>query len=1134
MATQTTVLLADDYPLFRKGLRLLLENEQGIRVVGEAEDGQQAVKLVRELSPDVVVMDITMPNLDGIEATRHLVADSPKTKVMALSIHSGKRFVENMLRAGAVGYLLKESAPEELANGIRAVMRGEVCLSASIAGVVVSQYRNVLSGAETSAKPAELTAKEREMLQLLMEGGCTKEIASVLRISTKMVESRQRRVMQKLGVNSVAELTEMARQEGLLEPAGEHAPASGRASLPLMATKLHRPAVAADILPRARLLEQLNEGVQRPFTLISAQVGYGKSTLASRWLDACERPGAWVSLDEDDNDVRVFLRYLVAAIQGAFPTFGQETQALLEAPNLPPGSVLTRHLLNDLDQIDKPFILVLDDYHRIQETIVHDVLTELLEHPPRAMHLALLTRRDPPLPIGSLRAHGHVTEIGVDQLRFTVAETAAFLQKVLKVKVKDTTASVLEEKTEGWVTGLRLAALSVRNRNDLDRLVDSLQGSSRYIADYLIAEVVSKQPAAIAQYLLETSIQDRFCASLCEAVHLSDKAGGEKKGEIGGQEFVEWIEEANLFVIPLDERHEWFRYHHLFQQLLQDRLKRRMSPEDIATLHSRAGDWLADNGFIDEAIQHALAAGGVTGAVQLVEQNRQAMLNQDRWYVFEKWLPMFAESVIQQQPGLLMARAWVFLHHFDVPAIPSLLDAIESFLGDGPVEEALQAEIDFFRGYLAYFQNQGSRSLKYLEAARRGVLETHHEVRGQIEMMHGLANQMQGKKDAAVKALNDALNDHQPPQGVRKTRLLATLVYMHIISGDLGQALVANQQLYDVATKGSYAFAKVWSVYLQGLIHFYRNDLEEAIGHFRQAIEQRYILHTRAAVDCMAGLAFSYQATRQPDQADATMKLLFEYVAALDDLTYSMIAHSCRARLSIMQGEPKSAISGLRGSPPPVENMVFWIEIPVVTRCRALLAEGSDASLHKAERKLRELLQLNEDNHNTLHMIHIMSLLAVSYKKQEHIDEALETLGRAIDLAEPGGLIRPFVELGQPMADLLNRLIEQNVAVDYVGKLLAAFRGEERRPVPDASDSERAQPSSSSTEMWRVELLTQREQEILSLLAQGLSNKEIAAERFISPETVKRHVYNIYQKLDVHSRTSALAKATELGLLPRS
>ena len=1128
MDKQSTVLLVDDHAVFRKGLRLLLEAEPDLRVVGEAGDGQEAIDLARKLSPDVVVMDITMPNLNGIEATRHIISASPNAKVMALSIHSGKRFVEDMLRAGAAGYVLKDSAPEELVNGIRTVTRGEVYLSPAIVGVVVSQYVNVLARGDTSAGSTGLTAREREIVRLIAEGNSSKQIASVLRVEVKTVESTRRRIMKKLDVSSVAELTEVARQGGLFEPAGKHAPVGGAASLPLMATKLHRPAVAADIFARVRLLGQLNEGVQQPLTLISAPAGYGKSTLASRWLDACACPGVWLSLDEDDNDLRTFLSYFLAAIQTAFPEFGQATGGLLAAPNLPPGSVLTRHLLNDLDQIDKPFILVLDDYHRIHETAVDDVLTELLQHPPRAMHLALLTRRDPALPISTLRARGQVTEIGVRELRFTVAETAAFLQNILRATVKDTTAAILEKKTEGWVTGLRLAALSLRSREDLDRLAKSLQGSSRYIADYLIVEVVSRQPPEIAQYLMETSILGRFCASLCEAVHASHE--DREKGKISGADFIAWLERANLFVIPLDAENDWFRYHHLFQQLLRNQWEGRLRPDDISTLHARASAWSAANGLIDEAIRHSLAADDVIGAAQLVEQNRQAMLNNDRWYVLERWLSMFPEASIRQRPELLMAHVWVLYHHFAIAAIPSVIDTVESLLGDAPIAPALRGEIDFFRGYVLYFQNQGAKSLKYLQDALKRVPETYHEIRGQIEILHGLASQMQGRKEEAVGTLNDLLYNHRLPETIQKTRLLVTLVYIHIVAGELTEALAANQQLYNFSAKHGYTYADVWSVYLKGLIHYYRNDGEEAIRCFRQALEQKYLLHARAAVDSMVGLALLCQTERQSDEASATIRLLREYVDHLNDLAYSTIARSCEARLSIMQGEPESAVGWFRTNAPPAENMVWWLEIPAVTHCRVLLAEGSDRSLKECEAKLRELLQLNQDNHNTCHMIQIMVLLALACEKQERADEALTFLERAVTLAKPGGWIRPFIESGPSMADLLKRLAAKGVAEDYIDTLLDAIEREESTAVPDTARHPEVEPMPEAAER----LLTQREVEILSRVAEGLSNKEIAAKLFLSTETIKKHLYNAYQKLDADSRVTALAKARALGILPRS
>jgi LuxR family maltose regulon positive regulatory protein len=324
-------------------------------------------------------------------------------------------------------------------------------------------------------------------------------------------------------------------------------------------------------------------------TLISAPAGYGKSVLASQWLETCACPGAWLSLDENDNDLRVFLTYLLEAVQNAFPGATQEARTLLKAANLPPEKVLAHNLLNDLEQAEEPFILVLDDYHRIREKAVHDLLTELLRYPSPMLHLALLTRRDPPLPIGPMRAGGRVTEITVEHLRFTLSETTAFLERLLDVAPDENTLSVLEEKVEGWVAGLRLAALSLGRKGERDRIMKGLGEGLQFVQEYLMQEVLSQVPPAFANFLIEASILDRFCAPLCDAVHLSE--GQPVEDEAGGQEFIEWLEKTHLFVVPLDETRSWFRYHHLFQELLQNQLEGRYSPEEIAALHSRAGSW---------------------------------------------------------------------------------------------------------------------------------------------------------------------------------------------------------------------------------------------------------------------------------------------------------------------------------------------------------------------------------------------------------------------------------------------------------------------------------------------------------------------------------------------------------------
>jgi LuxR family maltose regulon positive regulatory protein len=1054
---EARVLLVDDHPIFRQGLRHLLEKEKDLKVVGEAGDGLEAIDRLRESSPDIVVMDISMPNLDGVEATRQILSELPETKVVALSVHSTKRFVRDMLQAGATGYILKESVPEEMVQGIRTVLSGDVYLSRSISGIVVSEYKKLLS--ETEQPPQTL-------------------------------------------------------------------------SEPILRTKLHPPPVSADIIPRIRLIELLEQGRHRPMTLISAPAGYGKSILASQWLETCGCPGAWVSLDEKDSDLRLFLTYLLEAVQKAFPAASLATKDLLQAATFPPEKLLSQYLLNDMEKVEEPLVLVLDDYHRIRKSAVHELLRELLRHPTPMLHLALLTRRDPPLPINNLRAQGRLTEIGVEHLRFTPAETTALLERFIHLTIDEKTASVLDERVEGWVVGLRLVALSLGQKKGQDRILQGLNQGSPYVREYLIQEVLSQVPQAFAQYLVETSVLDRFCLPLCNALSLSSK--GQKKTEdpLSCQAFMDWLEETHLFVIPLDDTHTWFRYHHLFQDLLQSQLKRRCSSEEITVLHSRASEWFAENGLIDEAIQHALAADDVVGAARLVEGNRQRIQNLDRWYVLEKWLSLFPDTVIKQQPGLLMTQAWVLYHHFDISAIPSVIDAAEALLSNETNDQSLRGEMDFFRGYIYYFQNNGARSLKHLDDALRRIPESDYEIRGQSEILHGLASQMQGQKQRAVGTLNDLLYLHRCPETIRITRLQVTLVYIHIISGDLTEALLASKQLYDFAAKKGYTYARVWSAYLQGLIHFYRNDLEAAIIHFHQALNQKYVLHTRAVVDSMAGLAYAYQAMGQPDQAGNTIQGSYEHVDSLNVPTYSTLARSCHARLSIMQGERKSGLSRLDESP-PIENMVWWLEIPAVTHCRLLLAEGSNQSLEKTEAKLRELLQLNQDNHNTCQMIQIMPLLALACKKQERVDEALTILERAIGLAEPGGWIRPFVELGPPLADLLKGLLKKNLAVDYIERLLGAFPDSRLTSGGIRSESEALSAIDNRTS--RIETLTEpltnRELEILELLAQRLQNKEIADKLFVSVETVKTHLNNIYQKLQVSNRREAVLKAKNLRIL---
>jgi ATP/maltotriose-dependent transcriptional regulator MalT/ActR/RegA family two-component response regulator len=522
-----TILLVDDHPLFRKGIRLLLEEQEDFHIVGEAGDGHEAIDRVQTLSPDVVIMDITMPDFDGIEATRQIVSEEPATKVVALSMHAEKSFVEDMLQAGASGYILKKSVPEDLENGIRTVIQGDIYLSPTITGIVVAEYKELLAKSPATAQ---------------------------------------------------------------IEDAS-----------PILRTKLQRPVLFEDLLPRSELMVRLDELRRRPLTLVSAAAGYGKSTLASLWLEAWEGPYGWLSLDDVENDLRQFLNYLLAAIANAFPGACEATRSLLQAPELAPVSDLSRYLGNDLEEIKDPFILVLDNYHLIREKTVHDLMDAVLAHPPQNLHLMLLTRRDPPLLTSKLRALDQVSEIGTAELRFTVAEIKAFLETTLGHSVDEKTAATIQERLEGWPAGMRLISKALKHSGDLDRLLAGLKGGFPTIMDYLMTEVLSHQPPEMAKWMTATAILDQFCAPLCDALLGSEAAPG--TCEINCDEFIARLQKDNLFLMALDSEHRWFRYHPLFRQMLHDQLNRHWSPEEIAALHSRANAWFAENDIKYDAIK---------------------------------------------------------------------------------------------------------------------------------------------------------------------------------------------------------------------------------------------------------------------------------------------------------------------------------------------------------------------------------------------------------------------------------------------------------------------------------------------------------------------------------------------------
>ena len=897
---------------------------------------------------------------------------------------------------------------------------------------------------------------------------------------------------------------------------------------PIIRTKLHRPRVPNNHVYREMLVERLQNFNRRPAILVSAAAGYGKSTLVSCWLETCGCPSAWLSLDENDNELQMFLVYFVAAVQSLFPDSLTNSAAMVIAPNLPPVQGIVNQMANELDAIDQDFVLVLDDIHHIQKESVHDFLDGLLRHPPRPMHLVLIGRHDPLLSIPALRARSQLGEIRLQNLRFSEAETETFLQQMLQTSIDGGVAAAWTEKMEGWVTGLRLAALSMKHRADMEPL-SQMQMGFQYVMEYLFCEVLLHQPTAVRDMLLETSILNRFCAPLCDAVHNASE-DSERQPD-GAWKFIQLLKNENLFIISLDAKGHWFRYHHLFQQLLQNQLKRKYQSEEIAALHAMASKWFENHGSIEESIKHALKAGDVRCAAEIVEEHRYHAFNADRWYVVNRWINMLPADIRQKRLKLILTDAWIatLQHHLD--RARGLLERAEPLLQGQTADPMVSGEYAYLRGYGLYFEGQAEGSQQLFEEAVSQLSGKKNPFLGEAELMLGMARCMTGQKKLAVSKLKAHINAVDPSENFLLSRLIAGLIFIYLIIGESLLARAAAQRLLKVSKQHNMRLTEGWSYYFLACSHLHTGELEAASQYFEQASKLRYVLEPRAAVDALAGLALTQQLMGLADEAADSCFCLEVFALEMKAPIYLPVAQSCRSRLAVLRGDLASAAAWCRSTD---DSLVFaelwmWLEAPLLTQTRVLIAIGSSESLNQAAELLQTIRHKSETCWFTSQTIEAAVLQSLVLEKQGRTDDAMVTLDEALSLAEPGEWIRPFVEAGPVMVDLLKRMQRRNIAVGRVETLLAALEKMLPAFVQQASGRDRLEPQKEPPPL--IDPLTNRELDILELLDRRMQNKEIAEKLCISPQTVASHLKNIYQKIGVNNRLKAVQAAKRLKII---
>jgi LuxR family maltose regulon positive regulatory protein len=866
-------------------------------------------------------------------------------------------------------------------------------------------------------------------------------------------------------------------------------------NIPIIATKLYTPPSRLGVVSRPRLIEQLDRGLHCKLTLISASAGFGKTTLVSEWLADCEYPAAWLSLDDGDNDLARFLTYLFAALQTMEVNIGEGVFTSLHSPQPPAIESILTAVLNEISIVANDFILILDDYHVIDAPQIDHALTFLLEHMPLQMHLVIITREDPNVPLSRMRVRNQLSELRVADLRFTSNEAADFFTQVMGLNLSLEDIALLETRTEGWIAGLQLAAISMQGHKDASHFIKSFTGSHHFVLDYLVEEVLQQQSENVQNFLLYTSILDRLCGPLCDAV-LFDLS-------VSGQETLKYLERANLFIVPLDNERRWYRYHHLFAELLRQRLYQ--SVNTAAELHIRASIWYEDNGFEVEAFHHAVSANDIERAARLVEGAGMPLHFRGAVSPVLNWLESQPAAVLDARPSL-----WVMY--------ASALIFVGQLAG---VEQKLQAAEAALQG--ADLDDKNRDLAGHIAAIRATVAVTQHQVETIIVQSH--------------RAL-EYLHPHNLPV---RTATTWTLGHAYMLQGNRFAAREAYNEAISISEKIGHIIIAIAATIGLGLVQERENQLHDAVQTYRRVLELAGDPTLPVACEAHLGLARIFYEWNDMDTAEQYGQQSVQLARQLQNTDRFAACEVFLARLKLAQGDLAEATAILAKSVQFVQRHNFVYLMPEVAAVQVLallhkgdlkaaarLAQAQELSVSQARVCLAQgdtaaALALLEPLSKQAEVkdwiderLKIMILQAVALHAHGDKDKAVQLLGDALTLAEPGGFIRLFVDEGLPMAKLLSELAAQRIRPNYVRKLLAVFKVEDH---------------TTTTAQSLVEPLSERELHVLQLVAQGLSNREISEQLFLALSTVKGHNRIIFDKLQVQRRTEAVARARELGLL---
>ncbi len=901
---------------------------------------------------------------------------------------------------------------------------------------------------------------------------------------------------------------------------------------PILNTKLYKPDVKDHYVFRKQIIEELEENRSKPLTLVAAATGYGKSVAISEWLDFTKAKHCWVSLDDELNDLRLFLAHIIFGIKYSLPDSFPELSEILAAAELPNEKILSNYFINELDEIGEELILVLDDYHLISNRQIHNVLDELLKYCPRKFHLVIITRRDPPLKINTLKSYGAVNEIRMSELSFTPAEIVTLANKLTHLKLSEKLVKDLLEKTEGWVIGLRLALLTMTEEKDLEKAIEEIGGDKHYFTQYLLDEVFLHQAKEVQEILLIASIFDRFNKELLKFVIENRPSINENTDYSVYDNLFDRFKNSSLFIIPLDSNGEWFRFHHFFKDFLLNQLKKKYSKEEIIELHKKASEYFYIHNLFEEALSHAAKSSNIDLIVKIFKENKYHLLDSDKNNILWNWLHILPEEIITKELHVLLTRALLFDEKGDFSSMQSDLVIADELLGSDNInnskeKDRLLGEYYAIKSLLSYISGDTNGSMNHFNKSIKLLTYDQFLFRDVALAYGAFSNNSSNRPAEAVSILIKNLNGLPSTYILSRTRNMILLSMLYAFQGKLNEIMPNIIQSLPVLTKNKLWVTFSLAIYYLVEVNYQWNKLDSIIENIEQVETHKHIGRPFWKLNCLYTKAFTLNAQGDYQALELTLLELNSFANDYDSDLLKMAVKVCEVEISLRRNSIEKALSLSEGVNFDIYPPIFFFYFPQLTHIKLLFSTADPVKMDEAQVRLEKLIDFAQATYRQNLLVQSLSMQAFFYAKKDNKQRAIDILKESLRIAEPGGFIRSFIDLGDTIGELIEEIHKNDSQNIYLTNLKKAFEEEENR--------KKKLPKMKSdiylSTLFKSEKLSAREIELLKFVAIGMRNKEIADKMHLSVDSIKKYLYYIYQKLDVSNRVAATMKATDLGLI---